>query len=360
MEPSTVADHEAHSPTAGGHGRVASLDLLRGLCAVAVAAYHGLSWIGLGTFHNLGLYGVYLFFLLSGASMSLAYARRFRRGYPYTSYLALRYVRLAPLYGAVALYEILSWGLARYSPAAALGRWLLNVTFLFGFANPGGTAIATGGWSLGIEFVFYFVFPLFVAILASRAAPLLVALALGAQLVFVNVVLAGGTLLGNWAAYTQFASFIGYFACGTWLGLRFIDGKLVPARVQSLGWLAWLALLAAVGAGSGATDESCLTGARGALLTAACCALVAVTLMLEVPRPIRRVAAWLGEASYPMYLVHPLIYRQLNTSRALAPLHDHHSHAFIALFLIVTFVAGIVIYRVFEEPILRWGKRRIG
>ena len=126
MEPSTVADHEAHSPTAGGHGRVASLDLLRGLCAVAVAAYHGLSWIGLGTFHNLGLYGVYLFFLLSGASMSLAYAQRFRRGYPYTSYLALRYVRLAPLYGAVALYEILSWGLARYSPAAALGRWLLN------------------------------------------------------------------------------------------------------------------------------------------------------------------------------------------------------------------------------------------
>ena len=70
--------------------RIESLDLLRGLCAIGVACYHVLSWAELATIHNLGLYGVYTFFLLSGASMTVAYAPRFRSGYPVTRYLALR------------------------------------------------------------------------------------------------------------------------------------------------------------------------------------------------------------------------------------------------------------------------------
>jgi len=43
--------------------RIESLDLLRGLCAIGVACYHVLSWVQLATIHNLGLYGVYVFFL---------------------------------------------------------------------------------------------------------------------------------------------------------------------------------------------------------------------------------------------------------------------------------------------------------
>ncbi|RYY87902.1 MAG: acyltransferase, partial [Comamonadaceae bacterium] len=47
--------------------RVLGWDLLRGLSAVAVATYHLLSWQQVAAIHAWGSYGVYLFFVLSGA-----------------------------------------------------------------------------------------------------------------------------------------------------------------------------------------------------------------------------------------------------------------------------------------------------
>ena len=127
----------------------------------------------------------------SGASMSVAYAWRFRRGYPISKYLALRYVRLAPLYAAVTTYSVLFHRRDLYDLGGLVGRWLLNVTFLFGLTNPGDTSLVIGGWSLGIEFVFYLTFPLILAVVSGRRGLLWVAVVMAAQLVFVNIVLAG-------------------------------------------------------------------------------------------------------------------------------------------------------------------------
>jgi exopolysaccharide production protein ExoZ len=361
MEPAKVLDTEAPPVAlAQPQGRVAALDLLRGICAISVAAYHGLQWVGIASLHNLGLYGVYMFFLLSGASMSLAYARRLRRGYPVTKYLLLRYVRLAPLYVGVAVYAALTYGLLHFTPISVFGRWLLNISFLFGFTNPGQISLVTGGWSLGIEFIFYFVFPLLLVLLGSRRAPLLVAAALAAQLVFINIVLAGTTLEAAWFAYTQFGAFVGYFAFGTWIGLRFAEGRSAPSRRQPLTWAGWLALVAILGTQSGVTAEGSLVGVRGLSLSLACCALLTLTMQLECPGPLRRIARWLGEASYPMYLIHPIVYFRLGDLRLLAAFRQQRPGAFVALVLVVSFGLATIIYRAFEEPILKWGKRRIG
>jgi peptidoglycan/LPS O-acetylase OafA/YrhL len=52
-------------------GRVLGWDLLRGLCALTVASYHLLYWLGLAELPALGTYGVYLFIVLSGASLAI-------------------------------------------------------------------------------------------------------------------------------------------------------------------------------------------------------------------------------------------------------------------------------------------------
>jgi exopolysaccharide production protein ExoZ len=361
MEPAhTVVGETRLRPAPQAGGRIASLDLLRGLCALAVASYHGLEWAGVAALHNLALYGVYLFFLLSGASMSVAYARRLRHGYPVGKYLLLRYVRLAPLYSAVAIYAAFTHWVGHYSTASVVGRYLLNVTFLFGLTNPGQISLVTGGWSLGIEFVFYFLFPLLLILLSNRAALWIVVAALIAQLVFVNVVLDGATLGSAWNHYTQFGAFAGYFAFGTWIGIRWTDGDIGPSRRQLWSWTAWLVLLGIIGTQSGPTAEQSLTGLRGALLVVGCCALLAVTMRLECPGPLGRVAGWLGEASYPLYLMHPLVFDAFGGLRALAPLRQQRPGAFVVLVVSTSFVLAIVVYRAFEEPILKWGKRRIG
>ena len=77
------------------NARVAGFDLLRGICALAVAAYHVLSWKDEAQFYTWGTYGVYIFFALSGASMVVAYGSKFSRGYPASRFLVLRLVRLS-------------------------------------------------------------------------------------------------------------------------------------------------------------------------------------------------------------------------------------------------------------------------
>jgi peptidoglycan/LPS O-acetylase OafA/YrhL len=339
--------------------RIESLDLLRGLCAIGVACYHVLSWAELATLHNLGLYGVYTFFLISGASMTVAYAPRFRRGYPATRYLALRYLRLAPLYALTATFAAVVFARPLYPAAELIGRWLLNVTFLFGAANPGQTSLVTGGWSLGIEFVFYLLFPLLLVVLGARRGWWLAVALLAVQLVFVNIVLHGTTLEKAWVPYTQVAAFIGYFGVGIWVGLARVDGQFGTLRWPAATWVGWLVLVGLISVLSGPTAESSLTGARGVGLTAACCALLALTIGLDVPQPLRWFARLVGDASYPLYLLHPITFFMLARNRWFAQLRADQPIALAVIALVIAFVAAVAVHRFIEAPILAWGKRRI-
>lgn len=157
--------------------RVDGFDLLCGICALGVLIFHFLTWSHVSGVENLGLYGVYIFFVLSGASLYISYAERLKSGFGLARFIALRFFRLAPLYALVVFatpfierraYDIDFWQ-----------RALLNVTFVFGFLSPGETSAATGGWSLGIEFVFYCIFPVIVAVMARGVA--LTALAVAAS-----------------------------------------------------------------------------------------------------------------------------------------------------------------------------------
>ena len=60
--------------------RVPGWDLLRGICALAVACYHLMFWQDVAAIHTLGSYGVYLFFVLSGASLAYNYIDKFESG----------------------------------------------------------------------------------------------------------------------------------------------------------------------------------------------------------------------------------------------------------------------------------------
>lgn len=344
-------------PTTSGGARVEAFDLLRGLCAIGVAVYHALGWLGVAHVYNLGLYGVYVFFLLSGASMSIAYAPRLRRGYPIWKYLAIRYVRLAPLFIALVTYE-LALAATASGGFALIGKWLLNVTFLFGFANPGESSLATGGWSLGIEFVFYFVFPLMLSALSTRAAVAIVTGCVALQIVFVNVAIGTRSLTDAWIGYTQFAAFVGYFAAGVWIGNRWLADPR-PGRRPLLRWALWLAVVVSLVTQSGATDSASLVGLRGALLTLLSVALVALSVRLRLPRPLSPIATWFGEASYPMYLVHPIVFRYAIHANWLQAYRTRAPALLAAAVVAFCFVLGIAIYRGFEEPILRWGKRRL-
>lgn len=346
-------------------GRVAGWDVLRGLCALTVACYHLLMWLELAELPALGTYGVYLFFVLSGASMAYTYGN-----VPMVTprealrFLATRWLRLAPLFLVacivfVAMLTIRNGALVDRLPL----RMLLNATFAFGLHDPLVWSLPIGGWSLGVEFVFYLAFP--VLLQAARRPKLAAAVFLA--LAVRQWSLVDGTIgTSGWdegvVRYHQASSFAAYFFGGCLIGLHRLrrPGEW-PLAAGVLGWAA-MGLLLAVCMPDAPGEE--LLGWRGAVLFTACFAVVAVSGRARIPPGAwSRVAMWLGDITYGTYLLHPLIVFTVIwfvlprfTSSAIGELAVAARAGISVGILALACVLAWVSERSFERPLRRWGK----
>lgn len=312
------------NPAGGGHGvtagpppasahreRVPGWDLLRGLCALAVMGYHLLEWQGIAHLSPLGTYGVYLFFLLSGASMAYVYdADRVATWGGVWRFLATRWFRLAPLY-LVACLVFLAMLAARngYWASEIPLRLALNASFAFGLYDPALWALAVGGWSLGIEFVFYLTFPFLMQAARTQAGRWVTLSALALlQAGWVQATVGAEGLAAAGVAYHQVPAFGAWFFAGCLIGLvrREQGSRGLPLAA---GVLAWSALGLLLVAASTPITGAELLGWRGLLLPLACVATVWISGQLQIK------ATWalsgadlLGRLTYGVYLIHPLVY----------------------------------------------------
>lgn len=161
----------------GPHERVETLDMLRGLLALAVAVYHFsiFTHVFSGAARDMvvvaGIYAVQMFFIISGFCFFHLYADAPLRWSTWRSFHIKRFFRIAPLYYlAVACSYWLD-------PPVYVGfdalKLLENLSLLFGLLHPN-HAMVPGGWSIGLEYVFYLALPLL--LLVTRYTVLLYAL----------------------------------------------------------------------------------------------------------------------------------------------------------------------------------------
>lgn len=239
-------------------------------------------------------------------------------------------------------------------PSSNFGNVLLSATFVFGFANPGATSVVTGGWSIGIEAVFYCLFPLMIAFI-QRSALAAIALAVGAILltqIFVNTTLRGHTdfTAQLWSSYAQPAAFSGYFVAGVALGQLYLRCSRLKGRYESFV-LAALAVIPFCFARP-ANDVGLLTGATGFMLMTCTILFVAAVIFMPEPRGVVRSAcSWIGEMSYPIYLLHPIVYLFLITKIGLAAPYR------ILFTVVLTLVLSMAVSRLIEAPMRAYGRR---
>ena len=347
--------------------RVLGWDVLRGLSALAVAVYHLLLWQDVATLHSFGSYGVYLFFVLSGASLAYTYAERFEQGrFSMPRFLWVRYMRLAPLY-VTLMVVVLPWKLLNEGMTGALlAKLSLNASFLFGFYNPVANSILVGGWSLGIEAVFYLLFPLLLATVSRRLAIATFGLLILVQAAWIaRVFELPGAYAGNFVFYHQVPAFAAYFMGGCLLGLARRAGRVprLPAPALLAGVAGgFLVLLLLNPQPQG--DE--LSGWRGAVLFTLCFVLVWFAGGLHLrQRNAQRLAAHLGDSTYGMYLMHPVVFFGLSfvviPRLGLAPPQDWSLSARLLLgfaIVVVTLALAILSERYFERPLREWSKAR--
>jgi len=347
------------------NGRVHSLDALRGVLALGVALYHLTSWtrfFGYETHASsamtlVGVGAVQAFFVLSGFSFYHAYVdESFADGTSVVRFHLRRIARLAPLYyAAMVVNALLQTG---YGAPASWTNLVENLTLLFGASHPNHSFLM-GGWSIGIEVVFYLAFPFVAAHTRSWrrvALATLVLVMLAVPWTFFWVPEATG--FDRFHAYVAvpnhfFAFFFGAAIALSRRGTRYpLPTPLYVAFVTAvLGvWLVSTDVF---------VDHSEATfGLRRVESIVALTLVVAATAFYEVTWTASRwIASRLGEISYGLYLIHPLVWFALGKpmhERELAPLTT------VSTTLVVTAALAALSYRVIERPVLRAVRRRLG
>ncbi len=139
-----------------------NLDYLRGLAAFGIMMYHYTIWTqgsaaSSDFIGRVGVYGVAIFYILSGLTLSYVYTNSLKfTAADLWGFAKKRIFRILPLLWLVTISSIvlnnLKWNWADLA---------LNFTGLFGFVK-WDKYYATGLWSIGNEWVFYALFPVLI------------------------------------------------------------------------------------------------------------------------------------------------------------------------------------------------------
>jgi peptidoglycan/LPS O-acetylase OafA/YrhL len=332
--------------TPSSDGRMETVDVLRGLAALAVCLHHfigGNWWIPSGSFaryiFEFGYYGVDVFFVISGFVIPHSL---FRGGYKlvhYPRFLLKRAVRLEPPYLAcialVLLLNVAIWMKHGFDnrvlnftwPQILLHLGYVNVFFGYPWLN-------SVFWTLAIEFQYYLSIGLIFPLLVHRVRWMVAAVVvLVVGVAFVTPEIPLRRLKADMIYYWSFLFLMGVAAF--WQRNGFLSVKKFAALIAFLAWAHWQK--------HGDLPSSLFGGASALLI---CFASIK-----------SRAGRFLGDISYSLYLVH-------------APLMTHYfgftgkistSPAFQLLMtlpgvLLVIWISWLC-WRYIEKPSREWSAR---
>ncbi len=336
-----------------------SIQVLRAVAALAVTAAH-ISGYEFARQYGLpdalprfefGAAGVDLFFVISGFVMVYASEPLFARPGAPREFFLRRLARIVPLYWltttVILVYLLAQYrdlATAQFSPAAVAASYLfIPYPQLNGYMAP----VHGVGWTLNYEMFFYACFC--GALVFSRVKGVLILSGLFVALVIFNSFMPLPIPLGYWAT-----PIILEFVYGMLIGLVFRTGLRLPA------WASGALIVAAIFA---------LGGSRGwldgpavetwGLPFAAVVAAVALAGSSATPGPLGRALCFLGDASYSLYLIHPIaitLPRRL-FPRVIDPAAWPWTYA--GLLLAVAVAAAVAVHLLLERPVTRSLQRRI-
>lgn len=290
--------------------RLYNLDYLRGLAALSIMIYHYLSWTFPGydsgsVIGRTGLYGVAVFYVLSGLTMFHVYHNRMSSVADVKDFFKKRAFRIFPLLWLVIIGQII---LSRSMPD--LSTLVLNLTGLFGLVA-WDQYIAVGSWSIGNELVFYLFIPVFIFLRKSWVLWLLMAAIFALHCYFAFYVITGPRLEDKWSDYVNPLNQVFLFAGGFTIGHLF---KTVTINHRLNLAILFTAVLAFIFFPIDGDEINIASGWPRMAFTAICLAVCFSFYKLSVHFP--KVIEWpltkLGEACYSVYLVHPLVYNVMS------------------------------------------------
>lgn len=349
---------------------VPGLDVLRLLAATCVILYHVYDWspstsnkyivsfFDLSSFSNIiftrGHIGVSLFFVMSGYLMACIFMK-----YPnatYSEFIFNRVVRIFPLFLLVALGEILLSGKTSdvYIFIFDILTFQLNVDrSFFGVATL---------WTIAVEFQFYLIFPLInKIILKNKIAPIVkmcVAIFIFKFFIILNFMYRSNFSY-DISYYTIFGRFDQFF-----IGVIIAHKKdfiihFLRSRINIILAPASCFLIMYLGGLHNWFEKSiynCIIQSIYLTVEGLVCGyLMSAFLALKKPIVFESQLAFLGSASYSMYMLHEIIIRDY---MLLFP-HYIFSVKIDAIFIILptVYIVSLAMFKFFEVPFLNFRRK---
>lgn len=341
------------------NNRLLSLDYLRGLAALGIMVFHFGMWrfgfFKAGDFlGKVGIYGVSVFYVLSGLTLFHVYYDKIGKpsGAGLTDFFIKRLFRIFPLLWLLSIITLLIGG----TDETSLQTIVLNFTGLFGLVH-WDKYVCYGAWSIGNELVFYLFFPVLIFLSKQSKISLFmfVAALLAIYAWFAFVYTGNKTIFEFWVSYINPLNQVFLFAGGFCIGLLTRNITLPRAVGISLAAFSFAAFICyPVG------DETIflISGWNRMAFTAMCFVLGFSFYKTDfaLPRPIARAFHILGEISYSLYLVHPIVWHVLwhllrPQFRPLPPWVQ------LSIGFALSFGCAYLLYNIYERYFMKLGQR---
>jgi len=254
---------------------------------------------------RVGVYGVSIFYILSGLTLYYVYhSKMIPSKVDVLEFLKKRAFRIFPLLWLAIISSIL-----------ISGKWpgflnlLLNLSGIFGFVKWDGY-LTTGAWSIGNELVFYIFFIIFIFCIKKSTA-LFISLSIVVFLVYVffafNLLSPQILLIKQWRDYVNPLNQVFLFLGGVLIGYIF-HKKNINRYVVFLILLVGVFIF--IFYPSQKYAISIVTGWPRLVFTISCFMICFSFYKMDIKPPsfINNPLMFLGEISYSLYLLHPIVY----------------------------------------------------
>jgi peptidoglycan/LPS O-acetylase OafA/YrhL len=340
--------------------RIFGIDALRAYAALYVMVFHtyflGGVYIHEGKIRDLiihGDIGVPIFFVISGFSITYSiFKKEFFKNLELRNFFIRRFFRIVPLfYLAFVLNITLSivggQGVKIYDS-------ILTLSFLFPFIGGHQESLVMAGWSLGIEMVFYLLFPLLFLLLRINKQMFIFLLFLTLVIHFLASFEKDNSHL-NFAFQAMFF-LLGMLMCFYRSAIQklFSHGML---QIISLVAILFGVIILILGMCVFKNYPFVFIKFSGIVL------LVSGTLFYRGKLLVNKINNFLGDLSYSIYLMHPLVILFLVKLGLNVLIYEYFpNYGFLVFILIVGIsVIGVsfLTYNFIEKPFISLGKSKV-
>jgi len=301
---------------------------------------------------RLGIYGVSIFYVLSGLTLYLVYSETSLNLDQLKDFFIKRVARIFPLFWLVTAFVVL----INRDP---ISPWVLFLNFsgLFGFLD-WDAGLATGIWSIGNELVFYAFFSVFI-FLARKSKIGFILLALAITLLYAlfafKFLSPDKPLAEQWSTYVnplnQVFLFLAGFLIGYFNGI--VKGKAINIFILiiSIGLLVFHPYQ-----GDHIGIVSQWNRIFFTLYSIGIC-MSFYNLNFHFSGFIGRGLSFLGESTYSVYLLHPVVWTIIfSINKRISVYTTVPVSMQILLSVVATLVISGFIYNWFEKYFIRKGK----